>query len=114
MGYPYPKFAYVLFGGPMDVSECYVQGAVQAGKALLRKVKGTEHPANNLLGLQAIHIHTHTYTSTYMHTHIPTHTCRNTYIYIHIHSQTHTYTFIHVRLHMHLCTYYISLCVGIM
>ncbi|CAE7235731.1 RE1 [Symbiodinium natans] len=32
----------------LDVSEFYVQGAVQAGKALLRKVKGTENPANFL------------------------------------------------------------------
>ena len=32
----------------LDVSEFYVQGAVQAGKALLRKVKGTENPANYL------------------------------------------------------------------
>ena len=32
----------------LDVSEFYVQGAVQAGKVLLRKVKGTENPANFL------------------------------------------------------------------
>ncbi|CAE7450340.1 unnamed protein product, partial [Symbiodinium microadriaticum] len=32
----------------LDVSEFYVQGAVQAGKVLLRKVKGTENPANYL------------------------------------------------------------------
>ncbi|CAE7807056.1 unnamed protein product [Symbiodinium sp. CCMP2592] len=32
----------------LDVSEFYVQGATQAGKALLRKVKGTENPANFL------------------------------------------------------------------
>ncbi|CAE7521947.1 RE1 [Symbiodinium sp. CCMP2592] len=32
----------------LDVSEFYVQGAVQAGKTLLRKVKGTENPANFL------------------------------------------------------------------
>ena len=32
----------------LDVSEFYVQGAVQAGKVLLRKVKGTEIPANYL------------------------------------------------------------------
>ena len=32
----------------LEVCEFYVQGAVQAGKVLLRKVKGTENPANFL------------------------------------------------------------------
>ena len=32
----------------LDVSEFYVQRAVQAVKVLLRKVKGTENPANYL------------------------------------------------------------------